>query len=209
MNSTITAILDWTTFISFVLLLILYPVFAVIIIYEIRRYNVVRYYKNKVHNTLTTLSNSSNEEFILYFGIFHKQSNELTRWYPELLDLLEHVFSRTLEPNRLSFFQRWTNEEIERFAEIIKTGRKVNPFPSLSSDVQCHIDVVRSLLECSGNATWQPALMNLVRKLKDIESREGSRRVWNRVRWGVSLVTLAFTLLFGIQEWLSSSAISS
>ena len=191
MENTIIQIWGWITILSSLALTVLYPALALIWLYILYRWKLERHFRKRIRNALSIFSTSSLDETLLYIDIFYRQSKDLQKWHPELIDILEYSFSWLLLPSAILKANPWSSEEITRLAEVLTEESRNKRLPKLNPELQSHFDIVRSIIENHEPPGLQQSLLNLARSTRVIEKRNRRRQIENRISWIFAIVTLA------------------
>lgn len=158
---------------------------------------LVTAFMRQASNAMSRSPEADDKQMLTLIEVLYRQSKGLHRKYPEILDLLEHVYTLLCSYGRFRL-RKWPTENVQRFLGILRAAKERRPFPMLSGDLQGQFDAVRLACEMTGTTNWRTPLSNLAEIVRMRDKQIAAQRVSLVVSWAFTAVGIILSTLFGV-----------
>ena len=184
-------------------ILVVYAMMLIYMVRSVRMATMVAAFMRQTANAMSRYPEADGNEILTILEVLYGQSKGLHRSYPEILDLLEHVYARLCSYGRFRL-RNWPEESLERFPDILGAAKEKRPFPMLSGDLQGQFDAVQLACETGGASDWRTPPSNLADIVRMRDKQIATQKVSLVASWAFAAIGIILSIFFGMLEVLRS-----
>ncbi|EJG0664775.1 hypothetical protein C4G29_RS22185 [Vibrio parahaemolyticus] len=162
-----------------------------------------RHFYRSVRNILVRENDDAKviEQLSIVYRRVSESNGEFSKKYRTPIDICEDLLARatgfTAWSFKFHYGLKFSDEELNRIAAIVKSIETELPFISLSPKYGNQLDMIRLAFESKDSTLGNRTLSQLAKDIKFLEATNENQERKNRISTWISVIGVVLTILFG------------